>query len=182
MDELLLRDSQHASNHDSFMLPSSRATILDQQFGWILCRVNCPVTMIAEVQDLHRTSSRWTSTLRLHRPGCPDRVSACINSIMLDIVDTSLRSVDVFVADFQPLNAMMILLGIELSDLDLFSVNGTLGANPLHRSMRKKISGPIESTKHSTRLRDHDSKDSKDVITKSMREKEQDRMRQRFVC
>ena len=100
---------------------------------------------------------------------------------MLDIVDTSLRSVDVFVADFQPLNAMMILLGIELSDLDLFSVNGTLGANPLHRSMRKKME-PIESTKHSTSLRDHDSKDSKDVITKSMREKEQDRMRQRFVC
>ena len=177
-DDFLLRDAQHASNHASFLLPSSRATIKDQHFGWILCRVNCPVTLIAEVKDLHNTASRWTTTLRLHRPGCPDKVSPCINSIMLDIVDTSLRSVDVFAADHQPVNAMMLLLGVELSDLDIFSVNATLGAAPSYNTMRTKDSRRIESTQQSTRLQDNNLKDS---TSKAAREKEQDRMRQRFV-
>ena len=151
-DELILREFFPSSKHKSFPLPSSRATIKDPHFGWILCRLGCPVTLIAEVRDLHHTSTRWKTVMHLHRPGCVDKIAPCSNAVMLDIVDTSLRSVDVYAADLQPINALMLLLAAELSDLHLFSVNGTVGASPKSATLRSKSSGlvsPIHPCLHS---------------------------------
>ena len=171
-NELMIRDFQHASDHKGFTLPSSRATIRDPEFGLILCRVNCPVTIVTLVRDLDGTSTRWETTLRLHRPGCKDKIAPCSTAIMLDIVDTAIRSVDVFAADLQPINALMLLLGVELSDIDLFSVNGTVGASHMQTGSLLRARGAQGGT---------DPLQSTNVGFKARRAQEQDRLRQRFV-
>jgi len=142
-DELLLRDPQHASNHKDFKLPSSRATIYDSQFGWILCRNKCPVILVTEVRDIYQTLTRWTTTLHLNRPGCPDKIAPCVDAVMLDVIDKALKTVNVFAADLQPVNALMLLLAVELADLDLFSINGTMGASSTATTMRTNTPGQV---------------------------------------
>jgi hypothetical protein len=153
-DELLLRDHYHASNHADFAMPSSRATIQDSQYGWVLCRINCPVKIIAEVKDLYQTSTRWNYDMRMRRPGCPNKIAPCVNAVMLDLANTALHSIDVFAADLQPINALMLLLAVELSDLDLFRVNATAGASPIFANLRTKSFSAVSFT-HLISFRPH---------------------------
>ena len=141
-DELLLCDHYHASNHTDFAMPSSRATIQVSQYGWVLCRINCPVKIIAEVKDLYQISTRWNYVMRIRRPrirpGCSNKIAPCVNAVMLDLANTALRSIDVFTAHLQPINTLMLLLAVQLSDLNLFRVNATAGASPIFANYRTK--------------------------------------------
>jgi len=141
--ELPLREYQHASYSKNLVLPSSRVTINDPEYGWILCRQFCPVKFITELQDAFNTKTRWTTTLYLRRPGCEDKIAPCKNAVMLDIIDTALRSVDIFAADLRQTNAMMLLLAFELSDLDLFAVNGTVAYSSHFADLRAQSSGQV---------------------------------------
>ena len=62
---------------------------------------------------------------------------------MLDIIDTVLRSVDIFAADLRQTNAVMLLLAFELSDLDLFAVNGTVAYSSHFADLRAHSSGQV---------------------------------------
>jgi hypothetical protein len=135
---MLLRDAQHSPSHSNFLLPSSRATVYDAEHGWILCRINCPVDFVTEVRDIAQTVTRWKTTLHTLRPGCADNVAPCTNAVMLDIIDTALRSVDIFAADLQPFNSLMILMAVELSDMDMYAANSTAGAEPGYARLRKE--------------------------------------------
>lgn len=166
--ELPLREYQHASYSNNLVLPSSRVTINDPEYGWILCRHFCPVKFITELQDAFNTKTRWTTTLYLRRPGCEDKIAPCQNAVMLDIIDTALRSVDIFAADLRQTNAVMLLLAFELSDLDLFAVNGTVAYSSHFADLRAHSSGQTRPSKLSDVA----------TATKSMRAEAQEKMRQ----
>lgn len=145
-NELLLRDSQHAPYSTDLILPSSRVTIKDEEYGWMLCRHFCPVKFVTDLQDVVGAKTQWRTTLYLRRPGCEDKVAPCKNAVMLDIIDTALRSVDVFAADMRATNALMLLLAFELSDLDLFAVNGTVAYDSHFADLRARTSGQVCQT------------------------------------
>ena len=142
--ELLLRDTSHSSDHKDWMLPSSRAITRDPVFGNMLCRKDCPVLFIAQIRDLSLTVTRWTTTLYLNRPGCVNAIAKCENSVMLDIIEQTLRSIDVMAADLSPMNALMTNMAIELSDIHLYGMNATSGFHAT-ASLRSKSTGDDKS-------------------------------------
>ena len=142
--ELLLRDTSHSSDHKDWMLPSSRAITRDPVFGNMLCRKDCPVLFIAQIRDLSLTVTRWTTTLYLNRPGCVNAMAKCENSVMLDIIEQTLRSIDVMAADLSPMNALMTNMAIELSDIHLYGMNATSGFHAT-ASLRSKSTGDDKS-------------------------------------
>eukprot|EP00960_Hanusia_phi_P075578 768441-Hanusia_phi.AAC.19 len=144
--EIRIREHQNSAHHDNFVLPSSRVLKQEPGVGVILCRVNCEVKLIAEIKDLLGATSRVNTTVLVTRPGCLNAVDACSTNAMLSIVDAALQSIDVQAADLQPLNYLLLLITIEVSDADLFSYNATVGAQLVASRSRLSENKQLPST------------------------------------
>ena len=128
--EIVLGESRPQQALTGFLLPSSRillwgSELNNGQGGWYLCRQNCPVTLTAVILDGSGASQRVSTMSNISRPGCQHPYAPCTESSMLNIIDLILGNVDVGGPDPEQTNYQMLIVSLELSDIQSFSLNAT---------------------------------------------------------
>lgn len=128
--DIVLREFSPQPYLNGFVLPSSRTLLWSQdgnsgQGGWYLCRIDCPVTLTAVIMDGAGASRRASSVSNITRPGCKDHRAPCDPTPLLDLLDVALNAVDVAGPDQEQTNYQLLIISLELSDIQSFSLNAT---------------------------------------------------------
>jgi hypothetical protein len=128
--DIVLREFSPQSFLSGFVLPSSRTLLWGQdidsgQGGWYLCRVDCPLTLTAVIMDGAGASRRASSESNITRPGCKSQLLPCNPTPLLDLLDAALNAVDVGGPDPEQTNYQLLIISLELSDIQSFSLNAS---------------------------------------------------------
>jgi len=126
--EIVLREPSPKQSLTGFVLPSSRTLLWNPdlnggQGAWYLCRIECPLTVTAVIFDTAGASRRVSAVSNITRPHCSNALQPCDANKFLGLINNALGAVDVGGPDPEQTNYQLLIVSLELSDIQTFSLN-----------------------------------------------------------